>query len=462
MATRDVPTLDGSGRMFEKHVPAYLTQAAQSATIDTKVKPLKRNAAQIARTTAEKLSGVKVVVIIRHDDGQLPQMDYLPIYAAHGDAKASFVIVPTYIDTAGKFSLAQLKQVFDAGHDIGSHTMTHPQANAYALTETERRYELSASKAWLETTLGNGYVCEHITYPGNQPVYTNELFEYYLGGFADGAAAKLTGPIDLAAHSSSLGFDWFDNASSTANKAKINARIATLKAQGSAVDVVQVHNYSEGTPTQLDELLTIIDADPEVITLTLTEWMHYVRETFETVNGRHYAKGINHNGGARTWKSVAVGSGAYIADRLGVGKAFRALVNGVEVATLDTELALLGPGTSTLEKGHQLAQYSSDNSRSFTQSVNTLGLLHLVGTGMTYLLADGFGIRARRDGQAIEAQNAAGADRFAVDTTRGVIWLPNLLALPTGYARPGELCIVNGVLKICTADNVWTTVGTQT
>ncbi|KRE72573.1 hypothetical protein [Arthrobacter sp. Soil762] len=31
MATRDVPTLDGSGRMFEKHVPAYLTQAAQSA-----------------------------------------------------------------------------------------------------------------------------------------------------------------------------------------------------------------------------------------------------------------------------------------------------------------------------------------------------------------------------------------------------------------------------------------------
>jgi len=32
MATRDVPTLDGSGRMFEKHVPAYLTQAAQNAT----------------------------------------------------------------------------------------------------------------------------------------------------------------------------------------------------------------------------------------------------------------------------------------------------------------------------------------------------------------------------------------------------------------------------------------------
>lgn len=32
MAIRDVPTLDGSGRMFEKHVPAYLTQAEQSAT----------------------------------------------------------------------------------------------------------------------------------------------------------------------------------------------------------------------------------------------------------------------------------------------------------------------------------------------------------------------------------------------------------------------------------------------
>jgi hypothetical protein len=32
MTTRDVPTLDGSGRIFEKHLPDRLSAAAQNAT----------------------------------------------------------------------------------------------------------------------------------------------------------------------------------------------------------------------------------------------------------------------------------------------------------------------------------------------------------------------------------------------------------------------------------------------
>jgi peptidoglycan/xylan/chitin deacetylase (PgdA/CDA1 family) len=443
------------------------TKAALSATIGEQVRPLKRNAAQIARATTEKLSGVKVVIIIRHDDGQLPQMDYLSIYEKHGN-KGSFVIVPTFIDQPNYFTKTQLHQVFNAGHDIGSHTMTHPQANAYTQTEAERRYELGASKAWLEAELGNGYVCEHVTYPGNQPAYNNELFEYYLAGFGDGAAPTLNGPVDLADHPASIGLDWFDNASSAANKTKINNRIATLKAQGSAVEVIQVHNFTEGTPTQLDELFTIIDADPEVITLTLTEWMHYVRETFTVgINKRNYWKG-NKNPGLSVveWNSATASTAAFAANRTGAGGAgFKAMVNGTVVATLDTVLAMLGAGTSRFEKGHRIEQYSSDNVKKITADVSAGGVWHVIGTGMTYLLTNGFGVWARRDGQALQAQNAASVEKFTVDTTRGTIYLAPLSALPTGTSRVGEECNVNGVWYACTVagnPGTWVVKGSQT
>jgi hypothetical protein len=37
MATKKVPTLDGSGKIFEKHVPNRLGEASLNATIDTRI-----------------------------------------------------------------------------------------------------------------------------------------------------------------------------------------------------------------------------------------------------------------------------------------------------------------------------------------------------------------------------------------------------------------------------------------
>ena len=427
---------------------------------------LTRSGSSIARQVAAKLTGVKVVLIMRHDDLQSSVWDYLPIYEAHG-VRATFYVVPAYVGTGGHLTEAQLLEIYARGHDIGSHGMNHRQADALILTESERRAELADSKAWIESTLGAGCVCETTAYPGNIPVYDGEVFDYYLAGMADAGTPALYGPVNLKRHPASFAdLDWIDDASSAANIAKITARLATLKAQtDGAVDVIQAHNTTEMTATQLDELLTVVDADPEVAILTASEWVHYVRERYQSPNGAHFHCGPRQGVAPVQWKSPVFASGAFIADRLDQGACFRALVNGVEKASLDSVLVLGAAGQSRLEKGHQLLLYDESNTTYAT-------IRHEGGNYLTLATGDNAGtilqrgtVQIRRDGAGFAVQSSAAETAFEVDTTKQTMRLRSLGSTPATAAVVGEMCVVNGVLNICTVagtPGTWVAVGSQT
>ncbi|PFP88709.1 hypothetical protein COK02_18485 [Bacillus cereus] len=137
----------------------------------------------------------KPIVSFLSDDGTTQEFSILkPLYDAKG-IKATMAIVPTFIGTTGYITLDQLKQLHREGHDIASHTHTHP--NMTTITdETILRNELKNSRdqlnAWGITDV------ESIVYPqgGWNENVLKIANEYYLNGVLAGTSKLNYPPID--------------------------------------------------------------------------------------------------------------------------------------------------------------------------------------------------------------------------------------------------------------------------
>lgn len=101
----------------------------------------------------------RTVVSLEFDDGWADQGDALALLAAHG-FHATYYIISGKVGASGYFTLAQIAALAAAGHEIGGHTVTHPDLTS--LTTDEARSEICDGRAALQSW---GYSPISFAYP---------------------------------------------------------------------------------------------------------------------------------------------------------------------------------------------------------------------------------------------------------------------------------------------------------
>ncbi|WP_127794152.1 cell wall-binding repeat-containing protein [Agromyces sp. LHK192] len=112
-----------------------------------------------AAPPAQALEGAPTVVSITFDDSNENQMTAASILEASG-LHATFYTLSGFIGQPGHQSLAQLQQLAAAGHEIGSHTVTHP--DMATLSENEAMNQACQSRATLSAW---GFQVTSFAYP---------------------------------------------------------------------------------------------------------------------------------------------------------------------------------------------------------------------------------------------------------------------------------------------------------
>ncbi|WP_445996542.1 cell wall-binding repeat-containing protein [Okibacterium fritillariae] len=118
--------------------------ALLAAALALGVMPLAAQAAQAAPTTGTAASSVRAaitdpqtVVSLTFDDTNADQMAALPILDAAG-IKATFYAITGYIGAPGYLTLPQLQGIGASGHEIGGHSVTHPDFTTITAAEATR------------------------------------------------------------------------------------------------------------------------------------------------------------------------------------------------------------------------------------------------------------------------------------------------------------------------------------
>ena len=121
-----------------------------------------------------------VMVSFICDDGYVTDNTImLPVFSAQGEVACS-AITTDYLNTDGHLTTAELQELEDAGWEVMSHTVTHPDLTG--LTEAQIITELSNSKTILE---GLGFTVNNMVYPDN---LTNALVRRVARRYYEAAA----------------------------------------------------------------------------------------------------------------------------------------------------------------------------------------------------------------------------------------------------------------------------------
>ncbi|HZP84846.1 MAG TPA: polysaccharide deacetylase family protein [Chthonomonadaceae bacterium] len=104
--------------------------------------------------------GKSVAVVTSWDNGTATDRIMLRMLEQYG-YKGTFYVCPELIGTEGYLNLDDLKQIADAGHEIGSHSLSHPHLENLTAPECQR--QVAESKTWLEEKLGTPV--ESFAYP---------------------------------------------------------------------------------------------------------------------------------------------------------------------------------------------------------------------------------------------------------------------------------------------------------
>ncbi len=100
-------------------------------------------------------------VCMTFDDGTADHLDAAEVLAGQGLPGVFFVIVDR-LDSKGCLGRADVRQLAQSGHTIGSHTMSHRRTNKLGFEQ--RREECERSKAELEDLIGAAV--EWFAFPG--------------------------------------------------------------------------------------------------------------------------------------------------------------------------------------------------------------------------------------------------------------------------------------------------------
>lgn len=116
-----------------------------------------------AQSLSENITNDKAV-ILNFDDGRKSQFTYAKPILDKYDFKATFYIVCNYIENKpGFMDWKEVKQLYNEGHDIGSHGMNHRDLSN--LTKKEIKFELANSKECLKD---HGIDVTSFAYPFNK------------------------------------------------------------------------------------------------------------------------------------------------------------------------------------------------------------------------------------------------------------------------------------------------------
>lgn len=83
-------------------------------------------------------AAAQTVVSLTFDDGDANQLSALPALNANG-MKATFFVVSGYVGAPGYFSRSDLDGLKAAGHEIGGHTVNHPDLTTLSSDEDKRQ-----------------------------------------------------------------------------------------------------------------------------------------------------------------------------------------------------------------------------------------------------------------------------------------------------------------------------------
>lgn len=113
-------------------------------------------------------------LVLTFDDGYTTWPSVQTVLDARNQ-RATFNVQTNKIDAGGGVTTAQLAALFAAGHEIGSHTVTH--ASMATLTSAQRQSEWDNSKAALEAIVGAGNV-RTFAYPAGSRNATTDQEAY--------------------------------------------------------------------------------------------------------------------------------------------------------------------------------------------------------------------------------------------------------------------------------------------
>jgi peptidoglycan/xylan/chitin deacetylase (PgdA/CDA1 family) len=123
-------------------------------------------------------------VSVSFDDGYSTQVtNAVPLLNARG-LKGTFFLIPSDMQVTWD----QWRQVAAQGHEIGSHTVTHPDLGLTSLSDSDLRYELSESQRVINQNIPS-QSCISLAYPGNVSnshvqAVTSEYYIAARGGWA--------------------------------------------------------------------------------------------------------------------------------------------------------------------------------------------------------------------------------------------------------------------------------------
>lgn len=100
--------------------------------------------------------------VVTFDDGHISHYDLaLPVLAKHR-MHSAFFITTEWVGSSNRVSQQQIRDILRAGHEIGSHSLSHPFLPD--CSDEQLRYELRDSRRKLEDILGVGVTSISLPY----------------------------------------------------------------------------------------------------------------------------------------------------------------------------------------------------------------------------------------------------------------------------------------------------------
>ncbi|MFQ5674969.1 MAG: polysaccharide deacetylase family protein [bacterium] len=122
-------------------------------------------------------------IIITFDDGHLSNYRLAFPLLKRYDFLATFYVVPTWVGTEQYMNWKQIRELANAGMEIGSHTLTHPYLTE--LTKEKVRSEFAQSKQIIEDQIQQPCHSLAIPYGFNKPEYEQIAKECGYKGVCD-------------------------------------------------------------------------------------------------------------------------------------------------------------------------------------------------------------------------------------------------------------------------------------
>jgi peptidoglycan/xylan/chitin deacetylase (PgdA/CDA1 family) len=156
--------LELPGRPLVQSEPGYIRYILSDATFHSHIKWLRENGWQGLSVSEALGANHQKAVAITFDDGcETDLIAAAPVLHEVG-LHATFYVTAGFLDKPGYMSTPQLRELHDAGFEIGCHSMTHAYLND--LSPQELQVEVVNAKEKLQDITGSKI--EHFSCPGGR------------------------------------------------------------------------------------------------------------------------------------------------------------------------------------------------------------------------------------------------------------------------------------------------------